>query len=113
MDEIIGTAIRVLFGSGVCAVLALRHSKARAAGRGVIASGGGFGVSAGARPAPPRSGGRPNLTVTVGFTVDSAERGEARAHVPGRPVTAVLGAGLCRLAHCARFLACVRGSGAG
>ena len=48
VGEVIGTAILILFGAGVCAAVTLRFSKARASGWIVIAFGWGFAVLAGA-----------------------------------------------------------------
>ncbi len=66
VGEIIGTAILILFGAGVCAAVTLRYSKARASGWNVIAFGWGFGVLAGAYTAAPLSGGHINPAVTLG-----------------------------------------------
>ncbi|ALO92535.1 glycerol transporter [Streptomyces hygroscopicus subsp. limoneus] len=76
VGEVIGTAILILFGAGVCAAVTLRHSKARASGWIVIAFGWGFGVLAGAYTAAPLSGGRLNPAVTIGIAVDTGKWGK-------------------------------------
>ena len=66
VGEVIGTAILILFGAGVCAAVTLHYSKAKGAGWVVIAFGWGFGVLAGAYTAAPLSGGHLNPAVTLG-----------------------------------------------
>jgi len=58
VGELIGTAILILFGAGVCAAVTLNKSKGRGAGWVVIAFGWGFGVLAGAYTSAPLSGGQ-------------------------------------------------------
>lgn len=79
VGEVIGAAILIVFGAGVCAAVTLRHSKARAAGRVVIAFGWGFGVLAGACTAAPLSGGQLNPAVTIGSAIDTG----AVSTIPG------------------------------
>lgn len=59
IGEVIGTAILILFGAGVCAAVTLKHSKARASGWVVIAFGWGFGVLAGCLYGRPAVGWSP------------------------------------------------------
>ncbi|MEE1927297.1 MIP/aquaporin family protein [Streptomyces sp. TRM 70351] len=105
VGEIIGTAILVLFGVGVCAAVTLHHSKARASGWIVIAFGWGFGVLAGAYTAGPLSGGHINPAVTVGIAVESGEWAKVPLYVTGQLVGAVTGAVLAWLAYYAQFRA--------
>ncbi len=111
VGEIIGTAILILFGAGVCAAVTLRYSKARASGWVVIAFGWGFGVLAGAYTAAPLSGGHLNPAVTLGIAVDTGEWGKVWVYVLGQFVGAMLGAVLCYLTYFAQFQANVRKTG--
>jgi glycerol uptake facilitator protein len=105
LGEVIGTAILILFGAGVCAAVTLHHSKARAAGWVVIAFGWGFGVLAGAYTAAPLSGGHLNPGVTVGLAVDTGEWGKVPLYILAQMVGAVLGAVLAYLVYFAQFQA--------
>ncbi|MDQ1043782.1 MIP/aquaporin family protein [Streptomyces sp. V4I2] len=111
VGEIIGTAILILFGAGVCAAVTLRYSKARASGWIVIAFGWGFGVLAGAYTAAPLSGGHLNPAVTFGIAVDTGEWSKVWLYVLGQMVGAMLGAVLCYLTYFAQFQANVRETG--
>ncbi|PZT69996.1 aquaporin family protein [Streptomyces sp. SW4] len=111
VGEIIGTAILILFGAGVCAAVTLRYSKAQAAGWVVIAFGWGFGVLAGAYTAAPLSGGHLNPAVTLGIAVDTGEWGKVWVYVLGQMIGAMLGAVLCYLTYFAQFQANVRTKG--
>ncbi|KOU74310.1 glycerol transporter [Streptomyces sp. MMG1533] len=111
VGEVIGTAILILFGAGVCAAVTLRYSKARASGWIVIAFGWGFGVLAGAYTAAPLSGGHLNPAVTLGIAVDTGEWGKVWVYLLGQMVGAMLGAVLCYLTYFAQFQANVRETG--
>ncbi|MEU0720930.1 MIP/aquaporin family protein [Streptomyces lavendulocolor] len=103
--EVIGTAILILFGAGVCAAVTLDFSKAKGAGWVVIAFGWGFGVLAGAYTAAPLSGGHLNPAVTVGVAVDTGEWGKVPLYVLAQLAGAVLGAVLAWLVYYAQFRA--------
>jgi glycerol uptake facilitator protein len=111
VGEIIGTAILILFGAGVCAAVTLRYSKARASGWIVIAFGWGFGVLAGAYTAAPLSGGHLNPAVTLGIAVDTGEWGKVWVYLLGQIIGAMLGAVLAYLVYLAQFQANVRQTG--
>ncbi|MGW7042595.1 MIP/aquaporin family protein [Streptomyces avermitilis] len=111
VGEIIGTAILILFGAGVCAAVTLRYSKARASGWVVIAFGWGFGVLAGAYTAAPLSGGHLNPAVTIGIAIDTGTWGKVWIYLLGQLVGAVLGAVLAYLVYLAQFQANVRKEG--
>ncbi|MFG3090435.1 MIP/aquaporin family protein [Streptomyces antibioticus] len=111
VGEVIGTAILILFGAGVCAAVTLRHSKARASGWIVIAFGWGFGVLAGAYTAAPLSGGQLNPAVTLGIAVDTGKWDKVWVYVLGQLVGAMLGAVLAYLVYLAQFQANVRQPG--
>ncbi|MEU9206011.1 MIP/aquaporin family protein [Streptomyces sp. NPDC048332] len=103
--EVLGTAILILFGAGVCAAVTLHHSKARAAGWVVIAFGWGFGVLAGAYTSAPLSGGHLNPAVTVGIAVDTGEWDKVPLYLAGQLTGAVIGAVLAWLTYYAQFRA--------
>ncbi|MEV6654635.1 MIP/aquaporin family protein [Streptomyces sp. NPDC051219] len=105
VGEVIGTAILILFGAGVCAAVTLNHSKAKGAGWVVIAFGWGFGVLAGAYTAAPLSGGQLNPAVTVGIAVDTGAWDKVPLYILGQMVGAFLGAVLAWLLYYAQFRA--------
>ncbi|SHI40560.1 MIP/aquaporin family protein [Streptomyces sp. 3214.6] len=108
VGEVIGTAILILFGAGVCAAVTLRYSKARASGWVVIAFGWGFGVLAGAYTAAPLSGGHLNPAVTLGIAVDTGKWGKVWVYLLGQMAGAMLGAVLAYLVYLAQFQANVQ-----
>lgn len=110
VGEIIGTAILILLGAGVCAAVTLTHSKAKASGWVVIAFGWGFGVLAGAYTAGPLSGGHLNPAVTLGIAIDTEEWGKVWIYLLGQMVGAMLGAVLAYLVYYAQFNANVSGN---
>ncbi|MBT2504910.1 aquaporin family protein [Streptomyces sp. ISL-98] len=105
VGEVIGTAILILFGAGVCAAVTLNYSKAKASGWIVISFGWGFAVLAGAYTAAPLSGGHLNPAVTLGIAVDTGEWGKVPVYVLGQMVGAMLGAVLAWLVYYAQFAA--------
>ncbi|MFD5159874.1 MIP/aquaporin family protein [Streptomyces hawaiiensis] len=111
VGEMIGTAILILFGAGVCAAVTLRFSKARAAGWVVIAFGWGFGVLAGAYTAAPLSGGHLNPAVTFGLAVDTGVWSKVWIYLLGQITGAMIGAVLAYLVYFAQFQANVRKTG--
>ncbi|MDF9811612.1 MIP/aquaporin family protein [Streptomyces sp. SPB162] len=105
IGEIIGTAILILFGAGVCAAVTLKHSKARASGWIVIAFGWGFGVLAGAYTAGPLSGGHLNPAVTLGIAIDTGDWDQTPYYIGGQLIGAVIGATLAWLVYYGQFAA--------
>ncbi|MFC5803915.1 MIP/aquaporin family protein [Streptomyces formicae] len=105
LGEVIGTAILILFGAGVCAAVTLHHSKARASGWIVITFGWGFGVLAGAYTSAPLSGGHLNPAVTLGVAVDTGEWSKVPLYIAAQMIGAVLGAVLAWLVYHAQFQA--------
>ncbi|WP_306324272.1 MULTISPECIES: MIP/aquaporin family protein [unclassified Streptomyces] len=103
VGEVIGTAILILFGAGVCAAVTLKHSKAKASGWVVIAFGWGFGVLAGAYTAAPLSGGHLNPAVTIGIAVDTGKWDKVWIYLLGQMVGAMIGAVLAYLVYLAQF----------
>jgi glycerol uptake facilitator protein len=111
VGEVIGTAILILFGAGVCAAVTLRYSKARASGWIVIAFGWGFAVLAGAYTAAPLSGGHLNPAVTLGIAIDTGKWDKVWIYMLGQLLGAMLGAVLCYLVYFAQFRANIRETG--
>ncbi|MEU5002529.1 MIP/aquaporin family protein [Streptomyces sp. NPDC021622] len=103
VGEIIGTAILILFGAGVCAAVTLNYSKAKASGWIVIAFGWGFGVLAGAYTAAPLSGGHLNPAVTIGIAVDTEKWDKVWIYLLGQMIGAMIGAVLAYLVYFAQF----------
>ncbi|WP_309030365.1 MIP/aquaporin family protein [Streptomyces alfalfae] len=103
IGEVIGTAILILLGAGVCAAVTLSHSKAKSSGWVVIAFGWGFGVLAGAYTAGPLSGGHLNPAVTLGIAIDTGTWDKVWLYVLGQMVGAMLGAVLAYLVYFAQF----------
>ncbi|MFG2499234.1 MIP/aquaporin family protein [Streptomyces sp. NPDC048441] len=112
VGEIIGTAILILFGAGVCAAVTLNYSKAKASGWIVIAFGWGFGVMAGAYTAAPLSGGHLNPAVTIGIAIDTGKWDKVWIYLLGQMIGAMLGAVLAYLVYFAQFNANVPRGGA-
>lgn len=106
VGEMMGTAILVLFGAGVCAAVNLRYSKAKGAGWVVIAFGWGFGVLAGAYTAAPLSGGQINPAVTVGSAIEGGvEWSKVPLYLAAQLVGAVIGAVLAWGTYYSQFAA--------
>ncbi|MFG3256256.1 MIP/aquaporin family protein [Streptomyces sp. NPDC048172] len=104
VGEIIGTAILILLGSGVCAAVNLRFSKAKDADWIVVAFGWGFGVMAGAYSVGTLSGGHLNPAVTLGIAIKEGDNWEkVPVYIAGQMIGALIGAGLCYVAYYAQF----------
>ncbi|BDH11780.1 MIP/aquaporin family protein [Streptomyces hygroscopicus] len=106
VGEVIGTAILILFGAGVCAAVTLHYSKAKGAGWVVIAFGWGMGVLAGAYTAAPLSGGHLNPAVTLGSAVaGGTEWSKVPLYIVAQMVGAAIGAVLAWALYYAQFAA--------
>ncbi|WP_328556754.1 MULTISPECIES: MIP/aquaporin family protein [unclassified Streptomyces] len=104
VGELIGTAILILFGAGVCAAVTLNKSKAQGAGWIVIAFGWGFGVLAGAYTSAPLSGGQINPAVTIGFAIEGSTKwSDVPFYLLGQFAGAIVGAVLCWLLYLGQF----------
>jgi glycerol uptake facilitator protein len=104
VGELIGTAILILFGAGVCAAVTLNGSKAQGAGWIVITFGWGFGVLAGAYTSAPLSGGQINPAVTIGFAIEGSTKwSDVPFYILGQFAGAVIGAVLCWLLYLGQF----------
>ncbi|MCQ4084152.1 aquaporin family protein [Streptomyces sp. RB6PN25] len=105
IGEIIGTAVLILLGGGVCAAVTLKHSKARGAGWVAIAFGWGFAVLAGAYIANGLSGGQLNPAVTLGVAIKSGDWSNVPVYLAGQMLGAIIGATLVWLAYYGQFKA--------
>ncbi|MFI1867159.1 MULTISPECIES: MIP/aquaporin family protein [Streptomyces] len=105
VGEVLGTAILIMFGVGVCSAVNLHHSKARASGWVVITFGWGFGVLAGAYTSAPLSGGHLNPAVTLAIAVDTGEWGKVPLYILAQFAGAMLGAVLGFLVYYSQFQA--------
>ncbi|RII19366.1 putative glycerol uptake facilitator protein [Streptomyces sp. YIM 130001] len=104
VGEVIGTAILILFGAGVCAAVNLNKSKANNAGWVVVSFGWGLGVMAGAYTANPLSGGHLNPAVTLGLAVaDVTEWADVPVYVGAQMIGAIVGALLAWALYYAQF----------
>ena len=72
IGEVLGTAVLILLGAGVCAAVTLKKSKAQNAGWLAIAFGWGFAVLTAAYIAAGISGAHLNPAVTLGLAVEGA-----------------------------------------
>lgn len=92
--EFIGTAILILFGSGVCANVSLKNTFGNKAGWIVVTFGWGLGVFVAAFIALPYSGAHLNPAVTIGLAVAGGFKGNIIGYVIAQLLGAMLGAGL-------------------
>ncbi|HEX2300240.1 MAG TPA: MIP/aquaporin family protein [Pseudonocardiaceae bacterium] len=110
LGEVVGTAVLILLGGGVCAAVTFRHSKAFDAGWTAIALGWGMAVLTGAYIAAGVSGAHLNPAVTIGLAVQG---GTAWSDVPlylaSEMTGAMLGAALVWVAYYGQFRAHLTG----
>lgn len=92
--EFIGTAILILFGSGVCANVSLTKSKGHKAGWGVVSFGWGLAVFVAAFISAPYSGAHLNPAVTIGLAVTGGFKGNLLGYIIAQMLGAILGATL-------------------
>lgn len=106
LGEVIGTAVLILLGGGVCAAVTFKRSKAFNAGWVAIAFGWGMAVLTGAYMAAGVSGAHLNPAVTLGLAI---EGGTAWSDVPlylvSELIGAMLGASLVWVVYYGQFLA--------
>jgi glycerol uptake facilitator protein len=105
IGEIIGTAVLILMGAGVCAAVTLKQSKARDAGWTAITFGWGFGVLAGAYISSGLSGAHLNPAVTIGLAVQSGDWSNVPVYLTGQMIGAMIGAALVWIAYYGQFQA--------
>ncbi|MEU7136226.1 MIP/aquaporin family protein [Streptomyces sp. NPDC046261] len=103
--ELIGTAVLILLGGGVCAAVTLKRSKALNAGWLAITFGWGFAVLAGAYIGT-KSGAHLNPAVTFGLAIDGAvEWSDVPLYIGSQLLGAMIGATLVWLAYYGQFRA--------
>ncbi|MFH0245100.1 MIP/aquaporin family protein [Streptomyces sp. HK10] len=105
LGEVIGTAVLILLGGGVCAAVTLRRSKAVGAGWVAITFGWGFAVLTAAYISLGLSGAHLNPAVTVGIAVQSGEWGKVPVYFAGQLLGAMTGAALVWVSYYGQFLA--------
>lgn len=106
IGEVLGTALLILMGAGVCAAVTLKHSKAKDAGWVAISFGWGFGVLIGAYAVAGVSGAHLNPAVTVGLAVEGGiPWSDVPVYIASETAGAMLGAFLAWIAYYGHFKA--------
>lgn len=105
VGELIGTALLILLGGGVCAAVTLKRSKAFGAGWVAIAFGWGFAVMIAAYVSIHLSGAHLNPAVTLAIAVKSGEWSQVPVYLAGQILGAMLGAFLVWLTYLGQFQA--------
>ena len=105
IGETIGTAVLVLMGTGVCAAVTLKHSKARGAGWVAITFGWGFAVLAGAYISNGLSGAHLNPAVTIGVAIKTGQWSQVPVYLAGQLLGAMIGAALVWVVYLGQFQA--------
>ncbi|OEV03263.1 MIP/aquaporin family protein [Streptomyces oceani] len=105
IGEVVGTAVLVLLGGGVCAAVTFKRSKAFEAGWVAIAFGWGFAVLTGAYIAIGVSGAHLNPAVTIGLAIEGGtEWSDVPLYILSEMIGAMLGATLVWLSYYGQFL---------
>jgi glycerol uptake facilitator protein len=106
LGEVVGTAMLILLGAGVCAAVTLKKSKAQNAGWLAIAFGWGFAVLTAAYISAGISGAHLNPAVTLGLAVQgNVPWGQVPVYILSQMVGAILGATLAWAAYYGQFQA--------
>jgi glycerol uptake facilitator protein len=105
IGEVIGTAVLILLGGGVCAAVTLKKSKAKDAGWLAITFGWGFGVLGGAYIANGYSGGHLNPAVTLAIAIKTSVWHTMPYYLMGQLLGAMIGAFLVWVAYLGQFQA--------
>jgi glycerol uptake facilitator protein len=104
--EVLGTAVLILLGAGVCAAVTLKKSKAQNAGWLAIAFGWGFAVLTAAYISAGISGAHLNPAVTLGLAVQgNVPWDQVPLYIASQMVGALLGAILAWAAYYGQFQA--------
>ncbi|WP_205325524.1 MIP/aquaporin family protein [Glycomyces sp. YM15] len=104
IGEILGTALLILLGAGVCAAVTLKKSKAQNAGWLAITFGWGFAVLTGAYVAAGVSGAHLNPAVTLGLAIQGGtEWADVPLYLASELIGAMLGAFLAWVAYYGQF----------
>jgi glycerol uptake facilitator protein len=102
--EVVGTAVLILLGAGVCAAVTLKRSKAQNAGWLAIAFGWGFAVLTAAYISAGVSGAHLNPAVTLGLAIEGATPwDQVPLYWASELVGAMLGAALAWVAYYGQF----------
>lgn len=95
LAEVIGTAMLIILGAGVCAAVTLKKSKAQNSGWIVIAMGWGLAVAFAAYLVGPISGAHLNPALSIAFAVaDKLEWSQLPLYILGQLLGAFIGAAL-------------------
>ncbi len=106
IGEVLGTAVLILLGAGVCAAVTLKKSKAQNAGWLAIAFGWGFAVLTAAYISAGISGAHLNPAVTLGLAVEGATPwDQVPLYIASQMVGAMLGAFVAWIAYYGQFQA--------
>ncbi|GAB3955743.1 MIP/aquaporin family protein [Streptomyces sparsus] len=104
IGEIIGTAVLILLGGGVCAAVTFKRSKAYNAGWIAIAFGWGMAVLTAAYMVAGVSGAHINPAVTIGLAVEGGtEWSDVPLYLVSQMIGAMLGAALVWVAYYGQF----------
>ncbi|MFC5911611.1 MIP/aquaporin family protein [Streptacidiphilus monticola] len=103
VGELIGTALLILLGGGVCAAVTLKRSKALNAGWVAITFGWGFAVLVAAYTSSSLSGAHLNPAVTLSIAVKSGDWSHVPVYFAGQILGAMLGAVLVWLTYLGQF----------
>ncbi|MFG3341187.1 MIP/aquaporin family protein [Glycomyces sp. NPDC048151] len=104
LGEVLGTAVLILLGAGVCAAVTLKKSKAQNAGWLAIAFGWGFAVLTAAYISAPISGAHLNPAVTLGLAVQgNVPWDQVPVYIVSQIAGALLGAVLAWAAYYGQF----------
>ncbi|MDA1359652.1 aquaporin family protein [Glycomyces luteolus] len=104
IGEVLGTALLILLGAGVCAAVTLKKSKAQNAGWLAIAFGWGFAVLTAAYVAAGVSGAHLNPAVTLGLAIQGGtEWADVPLYIASEMVGAMLGAFLAWVTYYGQF----------
>ncbi|GAA1679422.1 MIP/aquaporin family protein [Glycomyces endophyticus] len=106
IGEVVGTALLILLGGGVCAAVTLKKSKAQNAGWLAITFGWGFAVLTAAYVSAGVSGAHLNPAVTIGLAVTGGtEWNQVPLYIGSQMVGAMIGAFLVWVAYYGQFQA--------
>ncbi|MEY9966253.1 glycerol uptake facilitator protein [Streptacidiphilus sp. MAP12-16] len=103
VGELLGTALLILLGGGVCAAVTLKRSKAHGAGWVAIAFGWGFAVMVAAYVSSSLSGAHLNPAVTVAIAIKTGQWSHVPVYLAGQLLGAMVGAVLVWLVYLGQF----------
>jgi glycerol uptake facilitator protein len=103
IGEVLGTAVLILLGDGVCAAVTLKRSKAFAAGWLAITFGWGFAVLVAAYISSSLSGAHLNPAVTIAIAMKTGDWHQVPVYLVGQLLGAMLGAFLVWATYLGQF----------